>query len=260
MRFFAIVLAVVAIGAQYRSLALSDVRDAGKKNAACVDERRSVRVHRDASQAASSPTWIESSVSMSLVNSTDQKAPSNIPQRLKDLIASYERNVAKFVEHARRMCEDKNDNQQETHFQTQLGSLVERVVKEQSKVRNAYAKLGNVTDSNLEGASRKLTIKNVNNLRELLDTVEELDIVHQNGEITDEHIRIKRANGAASDRQERIIHMLLEVQRQLTQIRKYLDKLCKKHQSTWTTTREINSINDDAASVDRADKVPIIRN
>lgn len=42
---------------------------------------------------------------------------------------------------------------------------------------------------------------------------------------------IERANkeykGVASDREEQIIRMLFDIQRQLTHIRKYLDKLCK---------------------------------
>lgn len=60
------------------------------------------------------------------------------------------------------------------------------------KVRNAYAMFGNVTDSALRLPSKAWTIENVNNLRNLLDTVRELDIVYQDGEITDEHIRISK--------------------------------------------------------------------
>ncbi|XP_014484121.1 PREDICTED: uncharacterized protein LOC106749311 [Dinoponera quadriceps] len=233
-----------------------------KKSAACVDVHRSARVHRDASQNAPSPTWVESSVSVNFVNSTIQKTPANIPQRLKDLIASYEENVAKLVKHARGMCKNKNDNHREINFQTQLGSLVERVVKDQSKVRNAYAKLGNVTDSTLQVSTKKLTMENLNNLRNLFDTMRELDIIYQDGEITDEHIRIKRTNergykGPASDREERIIHTLFNIQRQLTQIRKYLDKLCKKHHATWTTTTEVVN---NVSSVDQQNKIPIIQN
>lgn len=78
------------------------------------------------------------------------------------------------------------------NFQTQLESLVAHVLKEQSKVRNAYAKLSNFAASTSQVPSKILTIENANNLRDLLDTVKELDVVYQDGEVNDEHVRISK--------------------------------------------------------------------
>jgi hypothetical protein len=73
----------------------------------------------------------------------------------------------------------------------QLGLLIEQIIKEQSKVRNMYTNLDNVTDSVLQIASSKSMI-NVNDLKDLISIIKEINIIYQDGKVTDEHIRISK--------------------------------------------------------------------
>lgn len=59
-------------------------------------------------------------------------------------------------------------------------------------MKNTYAKTDNVTDSILRTWNNKVIMKSANNLKDLFDTVKELDIVYQDGQIIDEHIRISK--------------------------------------------------------------------
>lgn len=55
-----------------------------------------------------------------------------------------------------------------------------------------HTKLDNDTDSILQTSSNDPTIRNVDNAKNLINTMKEIDIVYQDGEITDEHIRISK--------------------------------------------------------------------
>lgn len=54
------------------------------------------------------------------------------------------------------------------------------------------ARLENDTD--LQELNNKPTMRNVYNVKDLINTIKEIDIVYQNGEISDEHIRISKSN------------------------------------------------------------------
>jgi len=54
-----------------------------------------------------------------------------------------------------------------------------------------YAKFNNDTDSISQTSSNKSAMRNVYNVKDLINTIKEIDIVYQN-EITDEHIRISK--------------------------------------------------------------------
>jgi len=77
-------------------------------------------------------------------------------------------------------------------FLNQLGSLIDQLTREQSKVRSMYAKLDNGTNSILQTPNIKSTMTSVNNVKDLIDYMKEIDIVYQDGDITDEHIRISK--------------------------------------------------------------------
>lgn len=55
-----------------------------------------------------------------------------------------------------------------------------------------YAKLDNDTNYILQTLNNKPTITSVNNVKDLIDYMKEIDIVYQDGDITDEHIRISK--------------------------------------------------------------------
>lgn len=55
-----------------------------------------------------------------------------------------------------------------------------------------YAKLDNDTNSTLQTPNNKPTMTSVNNVKDLIDYMKEIDIVYQDGDITDEHIRISK--------------------------------------------------------------------
>ncbi|XP_024893107.1 uncharacterized protein LOC112468233 isoform X1 [Temnothorax curvispinosus] len=158
------------------------------------------------------------------------------------------------------MSKNKDNNKREIQFLNQLSSLIEQLVKEQSKVRNVHAKFDNDTSAILQAPSDNPTIKNVNNnvnnVEDLINTMKEIDIVYQDGEITDEHIRIKRAaegykRAASFATEKRMTSTLIDIQRQMVQIRKYLDKLCKKHHPTSTAILEVVNPDDDTSSIDQ---------
>lgn len=44
----------------------------------------------------------------------------------------------------------------------------------------------------LQATSNNPTVKNADNVKDLMNTMKEIDIVYQDGEITDEHIRISK--------------------------------------------------------------------
>ncbi|XP_071647276.1 uncharacterized protein [Temnothorax longispinosus] len=154
---------------------------------------------------------------------------------------------------------DQEAFMQVIQFLKQLSSLIEQLVKEQSKVRNVHAKFDNDTSAILQAPSDNPTMKNVNNnvnnVEDLINTMKEIDIVYQDGEITDEHIRIKRVaegykRAASFATEKRMTSTLIDIQRQVVQIRKYLDKLCKKHHPTSTAILEVNP-DDDTSSIDQ---------
>ncbi|KAL6255057.1 hypothetical protein P5V15_013390 [Pogonomyrmex californicus] len=218
MKFFVIIFACFTIGAHCRSFTFSNVRDA------------------------------------------DEKISINTPEQLKELITWYEENFAKLIKFAIKISKNKDNNKQEIQFLNQLSSLIEQLVQEEFKERGMYAKLDNDTDSIIQATNNSPTVKNVNNVKDLINTMKEIDIVYQDGEITDEHIRIKRAAEGykkTATSEERMTNTLLDIQRQVVQIRKYLDKLCKKHHSTSTTILEENS-DDDIFPVDQLNNVPIV--
>ncbi|XP_011687898.1 PREDICTED: uncharacterized protein LOC105450025 isoform X2 [Wasmannia auropunctata] len=238
MKVFVIIFAAFAIGAQCRSL--SNTKDIEKESAAYVEAHRSARVHRDTSKQ-DAPNWIESIVSRNSLNSTGERIPVNTLEQLKELIASYEDNFGKLVNFAIKMSKNKDNNEREIQFLKQLSSLVEQLVQEQSK------------------ALSNNPMVNVNNVKDLIDTMKEIDIVYQDGEITDEHIRIKRAVDGykrAASLEERMTNMLIDIQRQVVQIRKYLDKLCKKHPTSMSIL-EVNP-DDDIFPVGQTNKVEIM--
>ncbi|XP_011687900.1 PREDICTED: uncharacterized protein LOC105450025 isoform X3 [Wasmannia auropunctata] len=196
----------------------------------------------------------------SLSNTKDigERIPVNTLEQLKELIASYEDNFGKLVNFAIKMSKNKDNNEREIQFLKQLSSLVEQLVQEQSKVRDMHAELDNDTDSTLQALSNNPMV-NVNNVKDLIDTMKEIDIVYQDGEITDEHIRIKRAVDGykrAASLEERMTNMLIDIQRQVVQIRKYLDKLCKKHPTSMSIL-EVNP-DDDIFPVGQTNKVEIM--
>lgn len=74
-------------------------------------------------------------------------------------------------------------------FLDQLSLLIDKLTR---KMRSMYAKLDNNTNSILQTPNNKATIMSVNNVKDLIDYMKEIDIVYQNGDITDEHIRISK--------------------------------------------------------------------
>lgn len=74
----------------------------------------------------------------------------------------------------------------------ELSSLIEQHVQEQLEMRSIYTKLDNDTDSILQTPNNKPTTRSVNNVKDLIDYMKEIDIVYQDGDITDEHIRISK--------------------------------------------------------------------
>ncbi|KAM0731516.1 hypothetical protein ACS0PU_002576 [Formica fusca] len=184
------------------------------------------------------------SVAPSNVGDTDEEASINMPEQLKELITSYEKNFAKLINSAIKISRDKDNNKREIQFLNELSSLIDQLTREQSKMRNMYAKLDNDTNYILQTLNNKPTITSVNNVKDLIDYMKEIDIVYQDGDITDEHIRIKRAaegyKETTSAMLEEMINTLIDIQRHLMQIQKCLDKLCKKHHLTSTiTSKEI---------------------
>lgn len=78
-------------------------------------------------------------------------------------------------------------------FLDQLSLLIDELIREQLKLRSIYAKLDNNTNFILQAPNNKATIMSVNNVKDLIDYMKEIDIVYQNGDITDdEHIRISK--------------------------------------------------------------------
>ncbi|KYM89934.1 EF-hand calcium-binding domain-containing protein 1 [Atta colombica] len=133
---------------------------------------------------------IQNITSHNFFNLTDETISVNKPEQLKELIAAYEVNL-------------------------QLSSIIEQLVQEQSRIKNDKF---NNTDSTLQA------LNNVNNIKGLINTIKEIDT--QDEEITNEHVRIKRAVTFATS-EEWMTNMLIDIQRQVVHIRKYLDKLCK---------------------------------
>ncbi|XP_011872856.1 PREDICTED: uncharacterized protein LOC105564792 isoform X5 [Vollenhovia emeryi] len=152
----------------------------------------------------------------------NEEIPVNTPEQLKELVALYEENFEKLVNFAIKMGKNEDDN------------------KQKASMRNVN--------------------NNVDNVKELINMMKKIDIVSQDGEITDEHIRIKRAaegyEAASFATEERMTNELIDIQRQVAQIRKYLDKLCKKH-PTSTAIFEVNS-DDDISSIEQLNKVAIM--
>ncbi|XP_011872853.1 PREDICTED: uncharacterized protein LOC105564792 isoform X2 [Vollenhovia emeryi] len=189
----------------------------------------------------------------------NEEIPVNTPEQLKELVALYEENFEKLVNFAIKMGKNEDDNKQKIQFLNQLSSLIEQLVQGQSRVRNVHTKLDNDTDSLLQASMRNVN-NNVDNVKELINMMKKIDIVSQDGEITDEHIRIKRAaegyEAASFATEERMTNELIDIQRQVAQIRKYLDKLCKKH-PTSTAIFEVNS-DDDISSIEQLNKVAIM--
>ncbi|XP_018059100.1 PREDICTED: uncharacterized protein LOC108694247 [Atta colombica] len=132
------------------------------------------------------------SLTLSSVREADETISVNKPEQLKELIAAYEK-----------------------QFLKQLSSIIEQLVQEQSRIKNDKF---NNTDSTLQA------LNNVNNIKGLINTIKEIDT--QDEEITNEHVRIKRAVTFATS-EEWMTNMLIDIQRQVVHIRKYLDKLCK---------------------------------
>ncbi|XP_018339190.1 PREDICTED: uncharacterized protein LOC108746740 isoform X2 [Trachymyrmex septentrionalis] len=164
------------------------------------------------------------SLTLSNVREADETISVNSPEQLKELIAAYE-----------------------TQFLKQLSSIIEQLVQEQSRVM--HDKLNNTNSMPLQA------LNNVNNIKDLINSIKEIDTVYQDEEITDEHVRIKRATFATSE--EWMTNMLIDIQRQVVHIRKYLDKLCKKHHPTSTTILEVNS-DVDISPVGQPNKIPIM--
>ncbi|KYN21174.1 hypothetical protein ALC57_06444 [Trachymyrmex cornetzi] len=187
--------------------------------------------------------------SRNFFNLTDETIPVNTPKQLKELIAAYEENFGKLINFAIKISDNKDNNKREIQFLKHkfLSSIIGQLVQEQSRVM--HAKLNN-TDSILQ------TLNKVNNVKDLINTIKEIDIVYQDEEITDEHVRIKRA-ATLTTSEERMTNMLIDIQRQVVQIRKYLDKLCKKHHPTSTTILEVNS-DVDISPVGQPNKVAIM--
>ncbi|KAL6428771.1 hypothetical protein ACFW04_007973 [Cataglyphis niger] len=193
------------------------------------------------------------SVAPSNVGDTGDEIPVNMPvnmEQLKELITSYEKNVAKLINFITvKISRDKDNTKREIQFLDQLSLLVDELTREQLKMRSIYAKLNNNTNFILQAPNNKATIMSVNNVKDLIDYMKEIDIVYQNGDVTDEHIRIKRAaeeyNKTISFTMlEEIINTLIDIQHHLTEIQKCLDKICKKHHLTSTIPSEEIS-NDD---------------
>ncbi|XP_067217356.1 uncharacterized protein [Linepithema humile] len=258
IKFLVIIFATIIIAAQCRSVTPPNAGDVEKQSAACI-LHRSARIHRDTSQDAPSSNRVEITASRNSLILTDEKTLVNTPKQLKELISSYEEYFAKLINFVLKISKNKDNNEQEIQFLNRLTLLIEEITKDLSKVKNMHAKLDNDTDSTLQASSSKPTMRNVYNVKDLINTIKEIDIVYQNGEITDEHIRIKRATEGYKDvlsfaTSEEQISDMLDIQRQLLQIRKCLDKLCKKHHLTITS--EVNSDND-ISSVSESNKVSI---
>ncbi|XP_012061178.1 PREDICTED: uncharacterized protein LOC105624422 [Atta cephalotes] len=186
------------------------------------------------------------SLTLSSVREADESISVNTPEQLKELIAAYEVNFGKLINFAIKISENKDNKQSSIirctkQFLKQLSSIIEQLVQEQSRIKND--KLNN-TDSTLQA------LNNVNNIKGLINTIKEIDT--QDEEITNEHVRIKRAVTFATS-EEWMTNMLIDIQRQVVHIRKYLDKLCKKHHPTATTILEMNS-DVDISPVDQSNK------
>ncbi|KYN45153.1 hypothetical protein ALC56_00403 [Trachymyrmex septentrionalis] len=177
----------------------------------------------------------------------DETISVNSPEQLKELIAAYEVNFGKLINYAIKISENKDRYKHETQFLKQLSSIIEQLVQEQSRVM--HDKLNNTNSMPLQA------LNNVNNIKDLINSIKEIDTVYQDEEITDEHVRIKRATFATSE--EWMTNMLIDIQRQVVHIRKYLDKLCKKHHPTSTTILEVNS-DVDISPVGQPNKIPIM--
>ncbi|KMQ97238.1 ef-hand calcium-binding domain-containing protein 1, partial [Lasius niger] len=182
---------------------------------------------------------------------TGEEAAANTPEQPRELITSYERTFGKLINFAEKISADKDNNERKIQFLKELGSLIEQHVQEQPEMRSMYTKLDNDTDSILQTSNNKPTTRSMNNVKDLIDYTKEIDIVYQDGDITDEHIRIKRAagykeNASFATLEERMTNMLIDIQHQLIQVQKCLDKLCKKHHLTLMNTSE--EISDDNAN------------
>ncbi|XP_020278173.1 uncharacterized protein LOC109851949 [Pseudomyrmex gracilis] len=193
---------------------------------------------------------------ISSARDADETASANTLEQLKELIVSCEKNFVKLLNFGLKLRKTKNHSKQEIQFLNQLEPIIDRLVKEQSKVKLIYVTFSNDTDSILQALNNKSVIKSINNMKDIIDTMKNIDIVYQDGDITDKHIRIKRgsegyneAAGFAS--KERMTNMLLNIQNQVTQIKKYLDKLCKKHHVTLIP--KVN-FNDDNSTVNQPNK------
>ncbi|XP_072764498.1 uncharacterized protein [Anoplolepis gracilipes] len=185
------------------------------------------------------------SVELSNIKDLDEEAPANMSEQLRELIASYEKNFAKLVGFAIKLSRDKDNDRREIQFLNQLSSLIDQLTREQSKMNSMYANLDNETNFILQTPNNKPTMTSVNNVKDLIDYMKEIDIIYQDEDVTDEHIRIKRAaegnKETASFTEERMTNMLNDIQHQLMQIYECLDKLCKKHHLTSTIISEETS-------------------
>lgn len=56
-----------------------------------------------------------------------------------------------------------------------------------------YVTFSNDTDSILQTLNNKSMIKSVNNMKDIIDIMKEIDIVYQDGDIADKHIRISKS-------------------------------------------------------------------
>ncbi|KYN07174.1 hypothetical protein ALC62_01840 [Cyphomyrmex costatus] len=186
-------------------------------------------------------------ITRNFFNLTGDTISEITPDQLKELIASYEENFEKLINFAVKISENETNNKREIQFLKQLSSVIEQLVQEQSRIM--HVKFNN-TDSILQA------LNNVNSVKDLINTIKEIDTVYPDGEITDKHIRIKRAATFATS-EEWMNNMLIDIQRQVVQIRKYLDKLCKKHHPTSTTILEVNS-GVDISPVDQPNKIAIM--
>ncbi|KAL0124695.1 hypothetical protein PUN28_006504 [Cardiocondyla obscurior] len=167
-------------------------------------------------------------------NTAGEKNFVNTPEQLKKLITLYEENFGRLVNFVYKMSRNKDSNKQENQHTiqllNQLSSFIAELVEEQSKAINS---------------DLSMKINDINNIQDLINIIKEIDIVYQDGEITGEHVRIKRAaegykSAASFATEERMTNVLIDIQHQVVQIRKHLDKLCKKHYSTSAANFEVN--------------------
>ncbi|XP_015587019.1 uncharacterized protein LOC107263879 [Cephus cinctus] len=200
------------------------------------------------------------------------------PEELRPFIVTQGRKLEKlFAEFAERTADPKDHSRRANQWLKQLKLIMKEFATENDTKfeKISDTKTNGILDSSVLPQDKQI-LKNVNSLKDFLDSTGDFDIFYQDRQNDERHVKSRFDDASSSffkshdksveeddivdskNHGDQLIDMMIDAENQLGRIRKYFEKLCRKHHSVSSPVGSLESNPDYATTTSQGQKLSML--